>query len=137
MSGGARDELAEYRPRRSIRDQTCLRPTLSNAGTLLQSAPSMLQRLEPKGRTEPQGPASLLANRQRLDQSTVDEARLPSRPASPRKRLFDSHILEPQCGAVFDVLEVVEAAAHDARSGFSVVAGPSAETSDDPGGEGK
>src|SRR6266851_2772132 len=56
---------------------------------------------------------------------------------SPRKRLSDSHILKPQRGAIFDALEVVETLAHDSRAWLSVVSGPPAETTNDPGRKGE
>src|SRR5262249_43726958 len=56
---------------------------------------------------------------------------------SPVHRLFDSHIFQPQSGAVFDAAEVFEADAHYLRARLSVVGGPSTEPSDDPGGEGE
>ena len=55
---------------------------------------------------------------------------------SPRLRLSDSHIFQPQRGAVLDALEVVEALAHHSRAGFSVVSGPAAETTNHPGSKG-
>src|SRR6266852_1142731 len=56
---------------------------------------------------------------------------------SPRLRLSDSHILKPQRGAIFDALEVVETLAHDSRAWLSVVSGPPAETTNDPGRKGE
>src|SRR3989440_8259366 len=62
----------------------------------------------------------------------------PSSQPSPRKeRLSDSHIFQPECGAVFDALEVVETLAHHSRAWFSVVSGPAAETTNDPTCKGK
>src|SRR5436190_15079609 len=46
-------------------------------------------------------------------------------------------MLEPEFGAVFDALEVVETATDDLWAGLSVVAGPAAETSDHPCAEGQ
>src|SRR6476620_4236293 len=56
---------------------------------------------------------------------------------SPFLRLSDSHILKTQRGAIFDALEVVETLAHNSWTWFSVVAGPAAETTNDPAREGE
>ena len=40
-------------------------------------------------------------------------------------RLFDSHISELQCGAVFDTAKGFEAKPHDLWTGLSIVGGPS------------
>src|SRR5437879_7086366 len=56
---------------------------------------------------------------------------------SPALALSDSHIFQPECGAVFDALEVVETLAHHSRAWFSVVSGPAAETTNDPTCKGK
>src|SRR5438034_11581987 len=57
-------------------------------------------------------------------------------PTSPW-RLSDSHILKLQCSAVLDALEIMQALAHHLGAGLSVVARPSAEPGDDPGGKGE
>jgi hypothetical protein len=59
------------------------------------------------------------------------------RNTSPRKRLSDSHIVEPESGAVLDAPEVVEAPAHHQGTGFAVIAGPAAEPGNDPGRKGE
>src|SRR6185312_15257952 len=56
---------------------------------------------------------------------------------SPLVVLSDSHIVKPQSSSVFDGAEVLQASSHDLGAGLAVVAGPSAETGDDPGGEGE
>ena len=43
----------------------------------------------------------------------------------PGHRLFDSHISELQCGAVFDTAKGFEAKPHDLWTGLSIVGGPS------------
>src|SRR5262249_42375815 len=55
----------------------------------------------------------------------------------PRRRLSDSHIVELQCGAKLDALEVIQAPAHDLGAGLAIIACPPAEASDDPGREGE
>jgi hypothetical protein len=45
--------------------------------------------------------------------------------ALPGDRLFDSHISELQCGAVFDTAKGFEAKPHDLWTGLSIVGGPS------------
>src|SRR6185437_10689221 len=55
----------------------------------------------------------------------------------PLRELSDSHIVKPQSSSVFDGAEVLQASSHDLGAGLAVVAGPSAETGDDPGGEGE
>src|SRR5215470_20259625 len=50
----------------------------------------------------------------------------------PPQALSDSHILGSQRGAELDALEVIETPAHDLRAGFAVVAGPTAEPTNDP-----
>src|SRR5262245_44950703 len=58
-------------------------------------------------------------------------------PALPRSGLLDSHIFEPQGGAEFDAQEGFETDAHRFRPWFAIIAVPSAETGDDPSGEGE
>src|SRR5882724_11765322 len=58
-------------------------------------------------------------------------------PDPPRKRLSDSHILEPQRGAELDTPEVIQPTAHDLWAELAIIAGPSAEASNDPGREGE
>ena len=43
----------------------------------------------------------------------------------PGHWLFDSHISELQCGAVFDTAKGFEAKPHDLWTGLSIVGGPS------------
>src|ERR1700730_13702872 len=56
---------------------------------------------------------------------------------SPRLRLFDSHIFQPQWGAILDALEVVETFAHYSWAWFSVVSGPATETTNHPARKGQ
>src|ERR1700692_3328809 len=55
--------------------------------------------------------------------------------ALPGDRLSDSHILEPQSGAVFDAAEGFEAYSHDLWARVSVIGSPSSKPSNDPGSE--
>lgn len=55
----------------------------------------------------------------------------------PDHRLFDSHILEPQSGAVFDAAEGFEAYSHHLRTGLSIIGGPSSKPGNDPCSEGE
>jgi mannose-6-phosphate isomerase-like protein (cupin superfamily) len=55
----------------------------------------------------------------------------------PVARLFDSHIAEPQGGAQFDAMESFEPEAHGFWPWLAVVAVPSAQSCNDPGGEGQ
>src|SRR5437763_14580864 len=55
----------------------------------------------------------------------------------PVSRLSDSHIWGPQCGPVFDLLEVMKTSAHHERARFAIVAVPSAEAADNPGDKGE
>src|ERR1700686_49900 len=55
----------------------------------------------------------------------------------PGHRLSDSHILEPQSGAVFDAAEGFEAYSHDLWARVSVIGSPSSKPSNDPGSEGE
>src|SRR5262249_51837371 len=55
---------------------------------------------------------------------------------SRRKPLSDSQIFG-DLGADFYRVEAVEPMTHDSRPGLSVIAGPSAEASDDPASEGE
>jgi hypothetical protein len=57
--------------------------------------------------------------------------------ALPGDRLFDSHILEPQSGAVFDAAEGFEAYSHHLRTGLSIIGGPSSKPGNDPCSEGE
>ena len=52
---------------------------------------------------------------------------------TPEHRLFDSHIFEPQSGAVFDATEGFDAYSHHLWSWFSVIGRPPSKSGNDPG----
>src|ERR1019366_8031477 len=62
----------------------------------------------------------------------------PEEPRGPPViQLFDSHILEPQSGALFDAAEGFEAYSHHLRTGLSIIGGPSSKPGNDPCSEGE
>src|ERR1700676_5094334 len=57
--------------------------------------------------------------------------------ALPGAPLFDSHIFEPQSGAVFDATEGFDAYSHHLWSWFSVIGRPPSKSGNDPGSKSK
>src|SRR5713226_2341404 len=55
----------------------------------------------------------------------------------PLGKLSNPHILAPEGSSVFDDSELCETDAHDLGTRLAVVAGPAAETGDDPRGKGQ